>query len=69
MTTRFIIDPAQTDEQIVEFVMSMLEEDDAIEEPDVDLGETQTMEQLGYSSRSAPYPTRPASRTPSRTRR
>ncbi len=32
MTTRFLIDPTQTDEEIVEFIMSVLEEDGAFEE-------------------------------------
>jgi len=32
MTTRFLIDPTQTDEEIVEFIMSILEEGGAFEE-------------------------------------
>jgi len=32
MTTRFLIDPTQTDEEIVDFIMSLLEEDGAFEE-------------------------------------
>jgi len=32
MTTRFLIDPTQTDEEIVDFIMSVLEEDGAFEE-------------------------------------
>jgi len=32
MTTRFVIDPTQTDEEIVDFIMSVLEEDGAFEE-------------------------------------
>ncbi len=32
MMNRFLIDPAQTDEEIVDFIMSVLDEDGAFEE-------------------------------------
>jgi hypothetical protein len=55
VTTRFIIDPTQSDQDIVDFIVSVLEEDGAFEESGVilPLRETRLIEHPGHGDQKA----------------